>query len=149
MPGGFEPSHLALALSRWLMRNFRSIVFVLPGAMDHGRHCGTVRRRVAAELIRDQTARCTALSFQQFPEETGGRPLIAPGLHEEVDHVAVLIDRPPQILLAPLDGQEQFSQVPDVTHPAASSPKTAGILSAKGLTPLPNGLIGHRDAALG
>jgi hypothetical protein len=30
--GGFEPPHLSLALPRGLMRNLRSIVFVLAGA---------------------------------------------------------------------------------------------------------------------
>jgi 23S rRNA-/tRNA-specific pseudouridylate synthase len=31
--GGFEPSHLSLALPRGLMGDLRSIVFVLPGAV--------------------------------------------------------------------------------------------------------------------
>ena len=31
------------------MRDFRAIVFVLLGTVDHGRHHGTVRRRVAAQ----------------------------------------------------------------------------------------------------
>ena len=75
--GGFEPSHLALALPRGLMRNLRSIVFVLPGTVDHRRHCGTVRRRITAELVRDQTERSTALPFQELTEETCGRPPIA------------------------------------------------------------------------
>ena len=35
--GGFEPSHLPLALPRRLMRDLRSIVLVPPGALDHGR----------------------------------------------------------------------------------------------------------------
>ena len=38
--GGFEPPHLSLALPRGLIRNLRSIVFVLPRAVDHGRRCG-------------------------------------------------------------------------------------------------------------
>ncbi len=59
--GGFEPAHLSLALPRGLMRNLRSIVFVLPGAVDNGRHRGAVRRGIAAELVRDQTERSTAL----------------------------------------------------------------------------------------
>ena len=35
-----------------------------------------------------------------------------PRLHENVDHVTVLVDRPPQILPAALDGHEQFIQIP-------------------------------------
>jgi hypothetical protein len=60
-----EPSHLPLALARGLMREFGPIVPVLRRAMDHGRHHASVGRRVA----------------------------IAPGLHEDVDRVAVVITR--------------------------------------------------------
>ena len=102
MGGRLEPSHLPLALTSRLMRDFRSVVFVLPSTVDHGRHHGAVRRRVAAQLVRDQPARLAALSFQELAEEPCGRPPIAPGPHEDVDHVAVFVDGPPQILLPPL-----------------------------------------------
>ena len=46
--GRLEAAHLALTLTGRLMRDFRAIVFVLPGTVDHGRHHGTVRRRIAA-----------------------------------------------------------------------------------------------------
>ena len=35
--GGFESTHLPLALARRLMRDLRSIVLVLPGAVNDGR----------------------------------------------------------------------------------------------------------------
>ena len=41
---GFEPPHLSLALPRRLMRDLRSIVFVLLRAVYHGGHHGAVRR---------------------------------------------------------------------------------------------------------
>ena len=49
----FESSHLALALPCRLMRDLGSVVLVLPGAMHNSRHDGSVRRPVAAELVRD------------------------------------------------------------------------------------------------
>ena len=61
---GCEASHLALALARGLVRGFRPIVRVLLRAVHDGRHHCAVGRRVAAELIRDQPPRSTALSFQ-------------------------------------------------------------------------------------
>ena len=48
MSDRLEAAHLALALTGRLMRALRAIVFVLPGTVDHGRHHGTVRRRIAA-----------------------------------------------------------------------------------------------------
>ena len=46
--GRLEAAHLALTLTGRLMRDVRAIVFVLPGTVDHRRHHGTVRRRIAA-----------------------------------------------------------------------------------------------------
>ena len=90
-----EAAHLALALPCRLMGDFRSIVRVPISAVDHGRHDRTPCGRVAPELVRDQTSRRTALPFQQLPEEARGGTPIAPGLHEDVDHVAVVINRAP------------------------------------------------------
>src|SRR6266849_1682648 len=110
MSRGFEPSHRSLALAGRLMRDFGSIVFEPLRAVNDRRHYDGVGRRVTAQLVRDQTPWRTAQSFQQLPEEAFGCMPIAPGLEEEVDHVAVLVDGPPEILLAPLDVHEQFVQ---------------------------------------
>src|SRR5229473_8305112 len=83
-----RPSHLSLALAGRLMRDFGSIVFVLLRAVNDRRHHDAVRRRVTTQLVRDQTPWRPALSFQQLPEEAFGRPPIARGLEEDVDHVA-------------------------------------------------------------
>jgi hypothetical protein len=48
MGSRLEAAHLAFPLAGRLMRDFRAIVFVLSGTVDHGRHHGTVRRRIAA-----------------------------------------------------------------------------------------------------
>jgi hypothetical protein len=113
---GFEPPHLSLALAGRLMRDFGSIVLVLLRAVNDGWHHEVVGRRVAAQLVGDQTPWRTALLFQQLTEEAFGRTPIAPGLDEEVDHVAVLIDGPPDVLLATSDVHEQFVQVPGVAQ---------------------------------
>jgi hypothetical protein len=42
--GGSERPHVALALAGRLVRHLRSIVFVLPRAVDDGRHRNAVRR---------------------------------------------------------------------------------------------------------
>jgi len=46
--GGLELAHLSLALPRGLMRHLCAIVGVLFRAVDHRRHHGPERRRVAA-----------------------------------------------------------------------------------------------------
>ena len=123
MGGRLESSHLPLALTSRLMRDLRSVVFVLPSTVDHGRHHGAVRRRVAAQLVRDQPARLAALFFQELAEESSGRPPIAPRLHQDVEHVAILVHGPPQILLPPPDLDEQLVQMPGVALAAPAVPQ--------------------------
>src|SRR5713226_1298600 len=136
--GRLEAPHLALALAGRLMGHFGSIVCVLVRGVDHGRHHSPTSRRIAAQLVRDQTSRYRSLAFQQLPEEARGGTPIAPGLHEDVDHVAVFVDRPPEIMLLALDIDEQFVQVPRVTHRPAASPQRWRIRRPEGPTPLPN-----------
>lgn len=47
LSGRLEAAHLVLTLEDGLLGDFCSIVFVLPGTVDHGRHHGVVRCRVA------------------------------------------------------------------------------------------------------
>ena len=46
--GRLEAPHLALSVTGRLVGDFGSIVRVLARAVDHRRHHGTVRRRIAA-----------------------------------------------------------------------------------------------------
>jgi hypothetical protein len=74
---------------------------------------------------------------------------IASGLEKDVDHVAVMVDGPPKILLTPLNIDEQFVQVPGVAHRPPAAPQRARIRRPERATPLPNGLVGHDNAPLG
>ncbi len=128
MGGRLESTHLVLTLPYRLMRDLGSIVFVLPGTVDHGRHHGTMRGRVAAEFVCDQPARLGALSLQQLAEEPCGRPPIAPQLHENVEDIAVLVHGTPQILLPPLDLHEKLVQIPRVAHAAPAAPQPPSVV---------------------
>ena len=135
---GFEPAHLALPLPGRLVGDFRPVVRVLVRAVNHGRHHGAAGRGVTAQLVGDQSSRDTARSFQQLPEEAYRRPPIAPGLHEIADHVAVFIDGRPQILLPPLDLDEQLVRQPGVAHAAPVAPQPPSVGAPERPTPLPN-----------
>jgi hypothetical protein len=104
-----------LAVVRLLI--VRSLSFVLLHR-DH-----TVRHYpVAVDFVGDQSSGDTALAFQQLAEEADGGSPIAPGLHEDVDCVAVLVYGTPQILQPPLDLDEQFGQMPGVALAATAAP---------------------------
>ena len=84
--------------------------------MHDRRHDRPVRSPITEEFVRDQTQRYTALRFQQFTEETRGRTSIPAGLDEDVYHVTVLVDGPPEILPAALNVHEQLVQIPRVAQ---------------------------------
>lgn len=104
---------------------------------------------MAPEPVGDQTLRHYALSFQQFPEEPLGGLPIATRLYQDVEHIAVLVDRSPQVLLSSLNLHEEFVQVPGVPEGTSPVPQSSSVVEAKGLVPVPNRLIRHRDAPFG
>lgn len=56
-------------------------------------------RAIAPELIGHDHTGHVLQPLQQLLEEAPGRLRTAPALHQDVEHGAVLIDRPPQIVL--------------------------------------------------
>lgn len=149
LSGGLEPAHLALPLARRLVGQFGPIVLVLRRVVHDCRHHAPVGRGVAAQLVRDQPAWRTALSFQQLPKEAFRRMAITPGLHEDVDHIAVVIDRAPEVLLAPSNGNEQLVKVPRVAEASLPTPQLARIGRPERAAPLANRFVGDDDARLG
>ena len=67
-------------------------------------------------------------------------------MHEKIDHITILVHRPPQILASALDGHEELVQIPRVAQ--ASAPERPGVRRTECPTPLPNGLVGNGDAPL-
>jgi hypothetical protein len=70
--------------------------------------------QTATDIAQEQR---TEVSLQELPEELPGCSLVAPGLHQDVEHVAVLIDRPPQIVPFAVDIEKDFIEVPCVARP--------------------------------
>jgi hypothetical protein len=61
--GRLKLSHLALSLAGDLMGHLRPVVRVLRGVVHHRGDHRAMGRRVALELVGDETARLVALSF--------------------------------------------------------------------------------------
>ena len=76
------------------------------------------------------TVRCGAMTFafQQFSNELDSRPAVAPRIDQNVDDVAVLVHGPPQILPLPLDGQEEFVEVPRVAQATSPAPQSSRVV---------------------
>jgi hypothetical protein len=69
-------------------------------------------------------------------------------LNENIDHVTLLVDGPPQILSLTSDRHEQFVQVPGVAQTSLPSPERPGVFDTKLPTPLSDGFVADGDAPL-
>src|SRR4051794_11088995 len=61
--------------------------------------------------------------------------VIAARLNQDVDHIAVLIHRPPQIVLLSIDSNKNFVQMPSVAEATLTPLQTSGTASVELLTP--------------
>jgi hypothetical protein len=55
-----------------------------------------LRRGIARQLIGDHHARCPALALEELARQALGGPLVAPSLHQDVQHEAGLVNDPPR-----------------------------------------------------
>jgi len=94
---GFEASQASLPLERRLMGVLGAVVESFVPPMFHVREDLAQGGRVARERVRDHHARHLRESLEQLAQELHGRLLITPGLHQDVEHMPVLIDGPPEV----------------------------------------------------
>jgi hypothetical protein len=81
---------------------------------------------VAPQLVRDDHPQDVAQTAQQFVEEALGGFGITPALHEDVEHLAVLVYRTPQIVLLAADADEHLVHEPFVARPWPAPPQRVG-----------------------
>ena len=86
---------------------------------------------------------------QQSSKESFRGALITARLNQDVDDVAVLIHRTPEILLLAVDSNEDFVQVPNIAKPALTPLQFSGIVRTELLAPEPNRLIRDGDSPFG
>jgi hypothetical protein len=87
-------------------------------------------------------------TLQKPPEEALGGVGIAPGLNEDVEHNAILIDSAPEVMLHSLDPNEDFVQVPLAPWPRPTAAQAVGETRTEFLAPASHRLVGDENAAL-
>ena len=105
-----------------------------------------LRGTIALQFIGDDHAWDILAAFEELAEELLSGDLIAPSLHQDIEHVPIPVDGAPQIVPFTVDREEHFVQVPCVAQSGAPAPKLVGVWLAKFPTPLSGGLIGDGDA---
>jgi hypothetical protein len=126
----------------------RPVIQILRPAVLHAADQPSVRHRVTGELVGDQHPGHVLQAREQLAEEPGGGLGVAPGGDQDVQHGAVLIHRPPQVLGLAVDLDEYLIEVPLVPWPGPSAAQSIGVGLAERSAPLPNCLVGNHDPAL-
>jgi len=86
------------------MRVLRAVLEVAVLAMCHTWEDVLLGRAVAFQLLGDDHARDVRQPLEACAEERLRRVLVPPTLDEHIQHMAVLIHRPPQIVAGAGDG---------------------------------------------
>ena len=86
------------------MREFSPVVQALVLTMLDTGHDLLFRCGVALQFIGDQYPRCVTQALEELAEKAFRRLSVTPALHEDIEHMAILIDCTPQVMLPALDG---------------------------------------------
>ena len=68
--------------------------------------------------------------------------------NQNIDHVSILIDGPPQVEALTSDGDEEFIDVPDFPEAALFPTQSSGVGRSEFLTPVSDRFVGDKDSSL-
>jgi len=127
----------------------RPIVQAFVLAVLHARHYLLFGRARRAQLIRDQHTWDLLASLEQFPKELLGSRFVRSALHQDIEHIPMLINCSPEIVQLGIDAEKDLVKVPFVACLATTSTRVVGSVLAKFLAPLPDRFIAEDDPTLG
>ena len=104
-----------------------------------------MRHLVAGQLVGDDHPGHVPQALEQSAEELLCGHRVSARLHQNVEHVAVLVDRAPQVPLCAVDLDEHLIQVPFVAQPRTTTAQLVRVLLPEPVAPGPDRLIGHVD----
>ena len=113
-------AHSALSLDANSLTAICTVVQRVMLPMLHTGQYLPLRRAIAWELIRNDDPRGIAQSLEQFAEECLRGSLVTAPLHEDIEHMSVLIHRPPQKMTLAMHRQKDFIQMPCVARSRAA-----------------------------
>jgi len=111
-----EPLHTLLSLTGRLVGVLRPIVEIPLLTMCHLWEDLPLGGSITLQFIGDNYARYIGQAFKELVKELLGGFLVPTALAQDIQDVALLIDRPPQIVMFALDRQKYFIDVAVTTH---------------------------------
>src|SRR5215468_5955228 len=148
MPGRLEPLHAILTLPCGAMRVLTPVIEVAALTVLYSWQYLAFGRAIAFEFIRNDDPWHVPQPLQELTEKLLRRVLVAAALHQDVEDVVVLVDRTPEVMTLTMNREKYLIQVPLVTWLRASVLQLIRVALPKFQTPLADGFVGHRDAAL-
>jgi hypothetical protein len=145
LPWQFETPHDLLALPGWPVRSFDPVAKPLVRAMIGLRRRVPDRPEIAAQFVRDHSPGLAEARDQTPP----CRHCIATRLNEDIEHVAVAVDRPPESGFYVVDREDNFVEMPLVSRAGPVALDTIGKIAARSVHPLPDGLKPDDHVAFG
>ena len=100
---GFEPLHPPLPLACRLVRVLRAVIEIAVLTMFYPWEDLALGSSIALEFVSDDHPRYVGQSLKEFAQELLRRFLIPPPLDQDIQDVALLIDRPPELMPLALD----------------------------------------------
>ena len=143
----FKPLQVSLPLAGRLVGVLRPIIEIPVLTMFHPWKELPFGDSIALEFVGDAHARYVGQAFQELAKELRGRFLVPTAVDQDIQHVALLIHRPPQILMLALDGQKHFIHLPLVAGPGTATTELIRILLPEFATPFANSLVGDDASA--
>ena len=130
------------------MRCFRRVIDPLVPAVLHAGGEFRLRGRVGPQLVGHHHPR-QAPSLEELAHEPFGGFGVSPRLNENVQDVAVRIDRPPQPMLRAVDLENDLVEVPPVGRPRPVASDLRCNLCPELRDPDPDRFMGYDDPSLG
>lgn len=130
------------------MRSLGAVVEALVAAVLDAGDQSPFRLAVTAQLVGDQHPRQAPL-LDQLAQEPLRSCGVTPGLHQNIEHIAVAVDRPPEPVRLAANPDHHLVEMPFIIWSGPIMPDLAGELGAEFHDPGADRLIAHRHATLG
>src|SRR3984885_5113925 len=105
----------------------------------------TLRSSVAPQLVRYDHARHILQTYQQLSEEPLGRFATAPALHEDIEHIPILIHRAPEIVQLAANADEHLVHEPLVARLGSAPLQSFGEQPPETDAPVADGFVADHD----
>ena len=106
-----------------------------------------MRNAIASQLVRHNLSRFAMVIFQQPLEETFSSRSVTTCLEKHIDHVAILVDSPPQVLPFARYLYKNFVDVECIAEPLMPIFQPFSILATELVAPQTNRFIAYGNTA--